>query len=49
LQQQPERAARMGRAGRDWLLANAGAEHWWQGFLKIRDIIHEQRRACASV
>lgn len=49
LQQQPELAARMGRAGRDWLLANAGAEHWWQGFLKICDIIHEQRRACASV
>lgn len=49
LHQQPEIATRMGSAGREWLLANAGAEHWWQGFLKIRDIIHDQRRACASV
>jgi len=49
LTQQPELAMKMGLAGREWLLANAGAERWWQEFLKIRAIIHEQRRACASV
>ncbi len=46
--QQPQVAAAMGRAGREWLLANAGAEHWWQGFMKIRSIIQEQRRACVK-
>lgn len=50
LHQQPQIAADMGRAGREWLLANAGAERWWQGFMKIRHIIHEQRRSmtCAA-
>ncbi len=49
LLRQPELATRLGSAGREWLLANSGADFWWQGFLKIRDIIHEQRRACARV
>lgn len=46
--QSPQMAAEMGASGREWLLANAGADRWWQGFMKIRQIILEQQ-ACASI
>lgn len=47
LHQNPGMADVMGREGRRWLCANAGAERWWKGFMGIRQIIRDQQRACA--
>ncbi len=49
--QQPQLAAEMGVAGRQWLLAHSGAEQWWRGFMDIRHTIQEQHRAatCATL
>lgn len=44
-----ESANTMGLSAREWLLANAGADRWWDGFMKIRQIIMTQQHACAQI
>lgn len=45
LHHDPQTGVRMGKAGRDWLLANSGVAYWWERFAAITSEIQARHAA----